>query len=80
MLTLDEINKLPSFAQGIIEGMRAATKQKWLEAATAFFARAVINLETAKACQLSGALDASDYFAKKTIWANQSSPDVLRAL
>lgn len=64
----EDITGLPAFAQGMIDGMRQAVRQKWYEAVTAYFARAIINHEVAQACQCAGFHDANVYFAQKAIW------------
>lgn len=64
----EDITGIPAVYRGFVEGMRQATKQKWREAVTAYFARAIINNEVALACQAAGFHDASVYFAQKSIW------------
>lgn len=64
----EDITFFPAFAQGVIDGMRQATRQKWYEAVTTYFARAIINHEVAQACRTAGFHDASVYFAQKAIW------------
>jgi hypothetical protein len=64
----EDITALPPFFQGVIDGMRQATREKWYEAVSTYFARAIINNEVALACRAAGFNDASVYFAQKAIW------------
>lgn len=50
----EDITGLPAFAHRVIKGMRQATKQKWMECAATFFARAIINKYVSIACGEAG--------------------------
>lgn len=64
----EEIAGLPPFARGFIQGMRAAVRDKWHEAATGFFLRAVTNYQTGEACRDAGFTDASIHFASRSVY------------
>ena len=64
----EDIAALPPFFQGVIDGMKHAIKEKWYEAVTTYFARAIINHQVSVECQTAGFNDASVYFAQKSIW------------
>jgi len=64
----EDITGLPAFARGMIDGMRQATKQKWTEAATTFFARAMINKDVAIACGEAGFSEAMIFHRNKAAW------------
>lgn len=61
-------SELPEFAQRMIEGMRQSVRQKWYEAGTMFFARAVINKDVAIACGEAGFSEAAVFFRNKAAW------------
>lgn len=64
----EDIVAIPPILQGFIEGMRQATKQKWIEAATTFFARAIINKDVAIICGEAGFSEAMVYHRNKAAW------------
>lgn len=68
MIEPEDITGIPAFARGIVEGMRQATKQKWIEAATAFFARAIINKNVAVACGEAGFSESMVFHRNKAAW------------
>lgn len=59
---------LPPFARGVIQGMRAAIRDKWHEAATGFFLRAVTNYQTGEACKEAGFTNAAIHFASRSVY------------
>lgn len=61
----EEQRELSPFAQRAIEGMRAAVRAKWYEAAMGFFFRAVTNYQTGEACREAGFTDAALHFANR---------------
>lgn len=64
----EELAGLPPFARGVIQGMRAAIRDKWNEAATGFFLRVVTNYQTGEACRVAGFTDASIHFASRSVY------------
>lgn len=64
----EDITGIPTVYRGFVDGMRQTTRQKWHEAVTIYFARAIINHEVALACRAAGFHDASVYFTQKAIW------------
>jgi hypothetical protein len=64
----EEITGLPAFVRGMIDGTRQATKQKWMEAAASFFARAIINKDVAIACGEAGFSEAMVFHRNKAAW------------
>lgn len=64
----EDITHIPALYQGIIDGMRQATRQKWYEAGTAFFARAMVNKDVAIACGEAGFSEAMVFFCNKAAW------------
>jgi len=64
----EDIVAVPPVMQGFIEGMRQAAKQKWIEAATTFSARAMINKDVAIACGEAGFSEAMVYYRNKAAW------------
>lgn len=64
----EDITALPAFAQGVIDGMREATRQKWYEAAVTFFSRAIINRDVSVECQVAGFDEARHHFEQRTLY------------
>jgi hypothetical protein len=64
----EDITGIPAFARGCIEGMRQAAKQKWIEAAMTFFARAIINKDVAVACGEAGFSESMIFHRNKAAW------------
>jgi hypothetical protein len=64
----EDIVALPPFIQGMIEGMKQGVREKWYEAVSTYFARAIVNHQVAVNCQMAGFDDASAHFAQKSIW------------
>jgi hypothetical protein len=64
----EDITEIPPFAQGVIDGMRHAIRQKWAEAAMTFFARAIISKNVAVACGEAGFSEAMVFHRNKTAW------------
>lgn len=60
--------ELPAFARRMISSMQQSIRQKWYEAVTTYFARAIINHEVAQACRAAGFHDANIYFTQKAVW------------
>lgn len=61
-------SELPEFAQRMIKGMRQSVRQKWYEAGTTFFARAILNKDVAIACGEAGFSEAMVFFRNKAAW------------
>lgn len=76
----EDITGIPAVYRGFVDGMRQAIKQKWYEAVTTYFARAIINSEVALACRDAGFHDASVYFTQKAIWLLAQGVDCYRKM
>lgn len=63
-----DLSGVPPELRSAIIGMQNAVRQKWHEAATTYFARAVINSHVARQCENAGLADAQCYFTQKAIW------------
>lgn len=68
MIEPEDITGIPAFAQGVIDGMRQAIRQKWYEAAMTFLARAVINKDVAVTCGEAGFDEAMIFHRNKAAW------------
>lgn len=64
----ENITGIPAIAKGFIDGMREAIRNKWYEAATGCFLRAVTNYQTAEACKEAGFTDAAVHFANRSVY------------
>lgn len=61
----EDITGIPAFAQGFMDGMRQAVRQRWYEAAMAFFSRAIINRAVSVECQVAGFNEARYHFEQR---------------
>lgn len=57
----------PQFRSAIV-ALQDATRQKWFEAATTFFCRAILNRAVAIECQIAGFTEAAHFFEAKAVW------------
>lgn len=59
---------LSPFARGVIQGMCAAVRDKWYEAAITFFSRAIANRAVSIECQVAGFSEARHHFEQRALY------------
>lgn len=63
-----DLTNVPPELRSAVVSLQMATRQKWFEAATTYFSRAILNRGVTIECQIAGFNDAAGYFAQKAIW------------
>lgn len=63
-----DLAEVPLEFRSMIISMANAARQKWFEASTAYFSRAIVNRAVSIECQIAGFTEAQKHFEQRAVW------------